>query len=115
MFPYVSLLIFSYSFIRNYTYFPSPLVYSKNLTQKYLSVLRKVAHEGVGFQRQVVLITGCGKGSIGLEMVKGLLRGGAKVYATTSRWSPEAFQLYQRIYDEHGAKQRYDNEKHKGS
>jgi len=84
---------------------PSERVYSKNLTQKYLSVLRKVAHEGVCFQRQVVLITGCGKGSIGLEMVKGLLRGGAKVYATTSRWSPEAFQLYQRIYDEHGAKQ----------
>lgn len=32
-------------------------------------------------------MTGVGKGSIGIEIVKGLLAGGARVVVTTSRYS----------------------------
>jgi fatty acid synthase subunit alpha len=32
-------------------------------------------------------MTGVGKGSIGIEIVKGLLAGGARVVITTSRYS----------------------------
>lgn len=83
---------------------PSARTFDSTLTNTYLSVLQKVASEGVTFQKKVALVTGCGKGSIGLEIVKGLLRGGAKVYATTSRWSAEGFALYNSLYDDHGGK-----------
>lgn len=83
---------------------PSARTFDSSLSATYLSVLQKIASEGVTFQKKVALVTGCGKGSIGLEIVKGLLRGGAKVYATTSRWSAEGLSLYNSLYDDHGGK-----------
>eukprot|EP01119_Soliformovum_irregulare_P010017 TRINITY_DN2425_c0_g2_i3.p1 TRINITY_DN2425_c0_g2~~TRINITY_DN2425_c0_g2_i3.p1 ORF type:complete len:3502 (-),score=1233.34 TRINITY_DN2425_c0_g2_i3:1297-11802(-) len=75
-----------------------------NLTQQYFEVLKSIAREGVTFQGKTVLITGCGKDSIGLEIMKGMLRGGAKVYATTSRFSKEGSNMYGTLFDNHGAK-----------
>ena len=64
-----------------------------------------MAKSGCSFDGKRVLITGCGKGSIGAEILKGLLRGGAIVYATTSRPSnAQSNSYFQSIYDNHGAK-----------
>src|SRR5687768_967680 len=66
--------------------------------------MKNLARDGVSFQGKTVLITGCGKDSIGLEMVKGLLRGGAKVYATTSKFSSAGSRLYLSVFNNHGSK-----------
>ncbi|KAL2419958.1 Fatty acid synthase subunit alpha [Exophiala dermatitidis] len=51
-----------------------------------------------------ILMTGAGKGSIGLELLKGLLTGGASVIVTTSSFSPENMQHFREIYQSHGSK-----------
>lgn len=79
--------------------------YNQKLTWTYFSVLKQVAREGLSLVNKTVLITGCGKDSIGIELLKGLLRSGAKVYATTSRFSWQSSKLYQRVFDNDGAKQ----------
>eukprot|EP01101_Sappina_pedata_P005961 TRINITY_DN2852_c0_g3_i1.p1 TRINITY_DN2852_c0_g3~~TRINITY_DN2852_c0_g3_i1.p1 ORF type:complete len:407 (-),score=158.44 TRINITY_DN2852_c0_g3_i1:667-1887(-) len=78
--------------------------YDPALTKTYLSCLRSIAENGLSFKGKVVLITGCGKGSIGVELLKGMIRGGATVYATTSRFSAESSEFYRSVYDNHGAK-----------
>lgn len=59
---------------------------------------------GVTFHDKTILITGCGRDSIGLEIVKAMLRGGAKIYATTSRFSSSGSSFYHRLFDQHGTK-----------
>ncbi|KAM0246183.1 hypothetical protein ACHAQJ_010322 [Trichoderma viride] len=49
-------------------------------------------------------MTGVGVGSIGVEVLKGLLSGGAKVIITTSQFSREATGNYQSIYTEYGSR-----------
>ena len=49
-------------------------------------------------------LTGVGKGSIGLEIVKGLLHGGAKVIITTSSYSRKTCEFYQNIYQQVGSR-----------
>lgn len=49
----------------------------------YLDILKEIATAGVTFEHKNALMTGVGKGSIGVEIVKGLLAGGAKVVVTT--------------------------------
>lgn len=74
-------------------------------TDMFFSVLRKLAVDGIGFTGKVALVTGCGEGSIGLEVLKALLSGGATVYATTSRFDGgRVSQLYQQAYNDRGAK-----------
>lgn len=74
-------------------------------SENLFNVLRKIAVDGVGFTGKVALVTGCGEGSIGLEVLKALLSGGATVYATTSRFDGERVaQLYQQAYNDRGAK-----------
>ncbi|KAL1699541.1 hypothetical protein EV121DRAFT_161205, partial [Schizophyllum commune] len=58
--------------------------YSSNPTGVYLDVLREIATSGTTFKDKNVLLTGVGKGSIGVEVVKGLLSGGAHIVITTS-------------------------------
>jgi 3-oxoacyl-ACP reductase-like protein len=50
------------------------------------------------------LLTGVGKGSIGVEIVKGLLSGGAHVVITTSRYSRESVEYYQGIFQAFGSR-----------
>jgi fatty acid synthase subunit alpha len=50
--------------------------YSSNLTGVYLDILHEIATSGTTFKDKNALLTGVGKGSIGVEVVKGLLSGG---------------------------------------
>ena len=78
--------------------------YSKKLTGVYLDCLERAASAGVTFQGKNVLMTGAGAGSIGAEVLQGLISGGAKVVVTTSRFSREVNEYYQSMYTRYGAR-----------
>ncbi|KAI9803149.1 MAG: 3-oxoacyl-[acyl-carrier-protein] synthase [Piccolia ochrophora] len=78
--------------------------YSKKLTGLYLDGLEEAAKEGITFQGKNVLMTGAGAGSIGAEVLQGLVSGGAKVIVTTSRFSREVTEYYQSMYAHYGAR-----------
>ncbi|KDQ57051.1 hypothetical protein JAAARDRAFT_35647 [Jaapia argillacea MUCL 33604] len=78
--------------------------YSSNLTGVYLDVLHEIATSGTTFKDKNALLTGVGKGSIGVEIVKGLLSGGAHVVITTSRYSRATVEFYQGIFQRFGSK-----------
>lgn len=78
--------------------------YDRNLTATYLDGLEQAAVNGVSFKNKYVLITGAGAGSIGAEILKGLIQGGANVILTTSRFSKKVTEYYQEIYATYGAR-----------
>ncbi|OQD67144.1 hypothetical protein PENDEC_c044G00811 [Penicillium decumbens] len=78
--------------------------YNKKLTGTYLKVLESAARNGLSFQGKNVLMTGAGAGSIGAEVLQGLISGGAKVVVTTSRFSREVTEYYQAMYARYGAR-----------
>ncbi|WKT46141.1 hypothetical protein QSH57_011015 [Fusarium oxysporum f. sp. vasinfectum] len=78
--------------------------YSKKLTGVYLNCLEDAAKSGVTFQDKHVLMTGAGAGSIGAEVLQGLISGGAKVIVTTSRFSREVTEYYQAMYTRYGSR-----------
>ncbi|CAE6423597.1 unnamed protein product [Rhizoctonia solani] len=78
--------------------------YSSNLTGVYLDVLHEIATSGTSFKDKNALLTGVGKGSIGVEILKGLLQGGARVVITTSRYSRASVEYYQGIYHQCGSR-----------
>lgn len=78
--------------------------YSKRLTGLYLDGLEQAAKAGVTFQGKNALMTGAGAGSIGAEVLQGLISGGAKVVVTTSRFSREVTEYYQSMYARYGAR-----------
>lgn len=77
--------------------------YSKKLTGIYLEGLEQAAKSGVTFQGKHALMTGAGAGSIGADVLQGLISGGAKVIVTTSRFSREVTEYYQAMYARFGA------------
>lgn len=77
--------------------------YSKKLTGIYLDGLVQAAKSGVTFQGKNALMTGAGAGSIGAEVLQGLISGGAKVIVTTSRFSRQVTEYYQSMYARYGA------------
>ncbi len=77
--------------------------YSKKLTGIYLDGLEQAAKSGVTFQGKHVLMTGAGAGSIGADVLQGLISGGAKVIVTTSRFSREVTEYYQSMYARSGS------------
>ncbi|KAL9127698.1 MAG: hypothetical protein Q9217_003471 [Psora testacea] len=77
--------------------------YSKKLTGLYLDGLEQAAKSGVTFQGKNALMTGAGAGSIGAEVLQGLISGGAKVIVTTSRFSREVTEYYQSMYARYGS------------
>ncbi|KAF8489358.1 hypothetical protein F5888DRAFT_1622162, partial [Russula emetica] len=77
--------------------------YSSNLTGVYFDVLHEIAASGTTFKDKNVLITGVGKDSIGVEILKGLLSGGAHVIATTSCYSRATVEYYQGISQHFGS------------
>ena len=77
--------------------------YSKKLTGIYIDGLERAARDGVTFQGKNALMTGAGAGSIGAEVLQGLISGGAKVVVTTSRFSREVTEYYQSMYARYGA------------
>ena len=78
--------------------------YSNNLTGVYLDIFNEIATSGTSFKDKNALLTGVGKGSIGVEILKGLLSGGAHVVITTSRYSCATVEYYQAIFQRHGSK-----------
>ncbi|KAG9047855.1 3-oxoacyl-[acyl-carrier-protein] synthase [Tulasnella sp. UAMH 9824] len=78
--------------------------YSSNLTGVYLDILNEIATSGTTFEGKNALLTGCGKGSIGVEILKGLLSGGAHVVVTTSRYSRQTVEYYQDIFHRTGSR-----------
>jgi len=77
--------------------------YSSNLTGAYLDILHEIATSGTSFKDKNALLTGVGKGSIGVEIVKGLLAGGARVVITTSSYNRKTVEYCQSIYHEVGS------------
>lgn len=78
--------------------------YSKKLTGLYLDCLEEAAKNGVSFAGKYALMTGAGAGSIGAEVLQGLISGGAKVVVTTSRFSREVTEYYQSMYARYGSR-----------
>ncbi|KAI1082891.1 hypothetical protein F5B20DRAFT_530768 [Whalleya microplaca] len=78
--------------------------YSKRLTGVYLDCLEEAAKSGVSYQDKYVLMTGAGAGSIGAEVLQGLISGGARVVVTTSRFSRQVTEYYQAMYARYGAR-----------
>ncbi|KAF4125252.1 hypothetical protein GMORB2_4092 [Geosmithia morbida] len=78
--------------------------YSKKLTGAYLNCLEDAAKSGVTYSGKHVLMTGAGAGSIGAEVLQGLVSGGAKVVVTTSRFSREVTEYYQSMYTRFGSR-----------
>jgi fatty acid synthase subunit alpha, fungi type len=78
--------------------------YSSNLTSVYLDILHEIATSGTTFKDKNALLTGVGKGSIGVEILKGLLSGGAHVVVTTSRYSRATVEYYQSIFQSFGSR-----------
>ncbi len=79
--------------------------YDPITTATYLKSLQIASDSGYSFQGKTALVTGAGTGSIGTEIVKGLLEGGAHVIVTSSRVPSAAASVYQSIFTEHGAKE----------
>ena len=69
----------------------------------YLNVLHEIATSGTTFKDKNALLTGIGKGSIGVEILKGLLSGGTHVIITTSRYNHATVEYYQSIYQTIGS------------
>ncbi|GAA95524.1 uncharacterized protein L969DRAFT_45497 [Mixia osmundae IAM 14324] len=78
--------------------------YSERLTSLYLDILKEIATAGTTFEHKTALLTGVGRDSIGVEVVKGLLSGGARVIVTTSSYRRETVEYYQSIYQEVGSR-----------
>jgi fatty acid synthase subunit alpha, fungi type len=78
--------------------------YDKKLTTLYLDCLEQAAKSGVSFAGKYVLMTGAGAGSIGADILQGLISGGAHVIVTTSRYSRSVTEYYQAMYTRYGAR-----------
>ncbi|KHO00986.1 fatty acid synthase subunit alpha reductase [Metarhizium album ARSEF 1941] len=78
--------------------------FSPDLSLAYAKDREGARNDGFTFSRRNVLVTGAGKDSIGVNIIRGLLRGGARVTVTTSSFSPETTRMYRDLYVKHGAK-----------
>lgn len=77
--------------------------YDSTLTAKLLEALAQGGETGLSFAGKTALVTGAGPGSIGAEVVRGLIAGGARVVVTTSREASKVADFYSTMYREHGA------------
>ncbi|EKG22538.1 Beta-ketoacyl synthase [Macrophomina phaseolina MS6] len=77
--------------------------YDSTTTAKLLEALAQGGSSGLSFAGKTALVTGAGPGSIGAEVVRGLIAGGARVVVTTSRAASQVAEFYNTMYREHGA------------
>jgi len=80
-----------------------------DLTPQLFQIMSTALQSGVSFTNKTILVTGAGEGSIGSEIIRLLLEGGACVIATTSQEPSRTAPLFQRLYEEHGGR---DSELH---
>jgi fatty acid synthase subunit alpha, fungi type len=78
--------------------------YDAELTNTYLDAIFAGNTTGISFAGKTALVTGAGTGSIGLEVVRGLLSGGARVIVTTSRTPAASGSAMAQLYKEVGAR-----------
>ena len=77
---------------------------NERMTSAYLTTLNQASSKGLSFSGKRVLITGVGPDSIGVEVLRQMLAGGASVLATTSRYGSETARVYQGVYSGHGGR-----------
>ncbi|KAJ1518159.1 3-oxoacyl-[acyl-carrier-protein] synthase [Coelomomyces lativittatus] len=77
---------------------------SEDLTQRYFKVLSHVTDEGLTLSNKSILMTGCGRDSIGSAILKGALSAGAKIVVTTSRFTQQITEYYRGIFERHGSR-----------
>ncbi|KAI8628005.1 putative fatty acid synthase alpha subunit FasA [Xylariaceae sp. FL1651] len=77
--------------------------YDRQLTNIYLDSIFAGSTSGISYLGKTALVTGAGAGSIGMEVVRGLLSGGARVIVTTSRSPAASGSDMARAYKEFGA------------
>ncbi|TMW63553.1 hypothetical protein Poli38472_002494 [Pythium oligandrum] len=83
---------------------PTIRLYDVEMTCKLLACMREMATTGMSFSEKVALVTGCGRNSIGAEVVKSLLEGGATVFVTTSSFNSNTTGVFRSIYEQHGSR-----------
>jgi fatty acid synthase subunit beta len=83
---------------------PTIRLYDVETTCMLLACMREMASTGISFAGKVALVTGCGKNSIGAEVVKSLLEGGATVFVTTSSFGSRTTATFRSIYEQHGSR-----------
>ncbi|KAJ2732821.1 fatty acid synthase alpha subunit Lsd1 [Coemansia sp. BCRC 34962] len=77
--------------------------HSAELSAMYYEGLNEICGSGLSFAGKTALVTGCGRGSIGADIVSRLLSGGAKVIVTTSSYSYKTSLFFGDMYRTHGA------------
>lgn len=75
-----------------------------DLTATLLKSMSTALVSGLSFENKNFLVTGASKDSIGAEIVRLLLAGGACVIVTTSREPAETAKYFQHMYEDCGAK-----------
>ncbi|KAK3901810.1 thiolase-like protein [Staphylotrichum tortipilum] len=75
-----------------------------NHSHLFLSTLTTLLTAGLSFADKKILLTGAGPNSIGSELLRLLLAGGAHVIATTSRAPSAAAGYFRALYREHAGK-----------
>ncbi|KAK4175381.1 hypothetical protein QBC36DRAFT_354886, partial [Triangularia setosa] len=75
-----------------------------DFTNLFIQGISDALTAGLSFADKIILVTGAGQGSIGSEVIRILLAGGARVIATTSREPSTVAGYFQSIYRDHGAK-----------
>ncbi|KAJ2815084.1 fatty acid synthase alpha subunit Lsd1, partial [Coemansia furcata] len=78
--------------------------YCAEQSTTYYDSLSEICGSGLSFAGKTALVTGCGRGSIGADIVSGLLSGGAKVVVTTSSYSRKTTLFFEDMYRTHGAR-----------
>jgi phosphopantetheine--protein transferase-like protein len=63
-----------------------------------------ILRSGISHEHKIVLITGCGRGSIGLEVAKAFLQSGATVVVTTSSPSRSRWNMFREVYSRYAGK-----------
>ncbi|PIA12744.1 hypothetical protein COEREDRAFT_67958 [Coemansia reversa NRRL 1564] len=81
----------------------TPWSYSQELSSIYYDSMYDIHKNGLSFTGKTALVTGCGAGSIGADIVRGLLMGGAKVVATSSSYSRKTTLFFENMYREYGS------------
>ncbi|KAI8321062.1 hypothetical protein GQ54DRAFT_290323 [Martensiomyces pterosporus] len=83
---------------------PTCWEYDPDLSATLSDTLNDICENGLSLSNKKVLVTGCGKGSIGAEVLRGLLEAGANVVATTSSHSLRTARYFQDLYQAHGSR-----------
>ena len=78
--------------------------YDPQSTKLLMEELALGSDSGLTYAGKTVLVTGAGPQSIGAEIVRGLLSGGAEVIVTTSRAVSSASTFYNSVYRDSGAR-----------